>query len=111
MGKQIKFELKEINTKEKMKDGVEDEAIAYKYTDALGETEIRVKGEVNARNMGLPITMLGDSILIEFGPKQTQQKLEDDLHDIGKPSGSTFPNHKKHDEPAVKTKKTKAKKK
>lgn len=79
MGKQIKFELKEINTKECIKDGIDDETRSYKYEDTLGDTEIKVKGEANANNLGLPTITLGDSILIEFGPKQMQQKLEGDL--------------------------------
>ena len=79
MGKQIEFELKEINTKEAIKDGVENESKSYKYANETYDVELKVKGTMNANQLGLPIDTLDDSILIEFGPKQIQQKLEDDL--------------------------------
>jgi len=79
MGKQIEFELKEINTKEAMKDGVENESKSYKYTNEMYDVEIKVKGAMNAGQLGLPTNTLDDSILVEFGPKQIQAKLEDDL--------------------------------
>ena len=81
MGKQIEFELKEINTKESIKDGVDDETRSFKYTNDLHGVELRVKGEDNADKLGLPTMTLEDSILIEFGPKQIQQKITDVLHD------------------------------
>lgn len=111
MGKQIEFKLKEINTKESMKDGIDDETKSFKYSNEIHGVELKVKGEENADNLGLPTMTLDDSILIEFGPKQIQAKLQDDLQAIGKPSGKTFPEHKKHDEPATKTKKTPGRKK
>ena len=79
MGKQIEFKLKEINTKESIKDGIDDETRSFKYANDLHGVELKVKGEQNADQLGLPTDTLDDSILIEFGPKQIQQKLEDDL--------------------------------
>lgn len=79
MGKQIEFKLKEINTKESIKDGVDDETRSFKYANDLHGVALTVKGEQNADALGLPTMTLDDSILIEFGPKQIQQKLEEDL--------------------------------
>jgi len=84
MGKQVEFKLKEINTKESMKDGIEDETRSFKYTNDLHGVELKVKGEANADNLGLPTITLDDSILLEFGPKQVQQKIEETIY---KPDG------------------------
>jgi hypothetical protein len=85
MGKQIEFELKEIDTKETIKDGAETEIKSYKYTNDLYDVDIKVKGTENADNLGLPTMTLDDSILVEFGVKNQQQKLEDDLQNINQP--------------------------
>jgi hypothetical protein len=94
MGKQIEFKLKEINTKESIKDGIDDETRSFKYSNDLHGVELKVKGEQNADALGLPTDTLDDSILIEFGPKQIQQKLEDDLG-FNKPAMTVNPVSKK----------------
>jgi len=81
MGKQITFKLKEINTKETINTKTEEdeEKKSFKYEDSLCNVEIRVKGEENASNLGLPIDSLDDSILVEFGPKQIQSKITEHI--------------------------------
>jgi hypothetical protein len=81
MGKQITFKLKEINTKETINTKTEEdeEKKSFKYEDTLCNVEIKVKGEENASNLGLPTRSLDDSILVEFGPKQIQSKITEHI--------------------------------
>lgn len=85
MGKQVEFKLKEINTKESIDKTTEEEEEmkSFKYTNELNGIEIRVKGVENANALKLPTESLNDSILVEFGPKQVQQKIDDDSKIFG----------------------------
>lgn len=97
MGKQVEFELKEINTKESISKQTdeEEEVKSFKYTNDLHGVELKVKGEENADKLGLPTITLNDSILIEFGPKQIQQKITaEPKDDIMKPKKAGRPRKK-----------------
>ena len=85
MGKNIEFKLKNIrNTKKLNKQGVKETIEVFQYHSQYHDAVLTVKGRFEATNLGLPTNDLNDMVLVEIGSKNTQERLVDDLHDVGK---------------------------
>ena len=85
MGKNIEFKLKNIrNTKKLNKQGVKETIEVFQYHSQYHDAVLTVKGRFEATNLGLPTNDLNDMVLVEIGAKNTQKRLVDDLHDVGK---------------------------
>jgi len=77
MGEQITFVLREIDEKKAEDPG--KNRTYYKFTPAgvfEGEIELKIKSTDVLTNLGLSM-MIGDTVLIEFGAKSKQTKIEE----------------------------------
>lgn len=90
MKKNVELKLKGItNTKRLNKHGVKEIIESFKYVTKFNDATLTIKGRFEAMNLGLPVGDVGDTVLIEIGAKNTQEKLRADI--AGKPRAKDPP--------------------